>query len=197
MTNNPLTSLVLGGSKPCPCLSCIKSYTSSNLPSILGYSGHSQTIKLLVQKSKKKVLCAQVENYFVELLCSFLTIPLSTVKRLTIDKSSSLGIDNVYNSISSFGDGNYLKSEEIKTMLLRPKLAANYLRVTDLLPIYEKNINSGRFLKEDATFIISDDLEITTVSPSISTISKFNALGVPVGDIEVMEVGIGEQEVNI
>lgn len=194
MTNNPLTSLVLGGSKPYPCLSCIKSYTSSNLPSILGYSGHSQTIKLLVQKSKKKVLCAQVENYFVEMLCSFLTIPLSTVKRLTIDKSSSLGIDNVYNSISSFGDGNYLKSEEIKTMLLRPKLAANYLRVTDLLPIYEKNINSGRFLKEDATFIISDDLAVTTASPSISTISKFNALGVPVGDIEVMEVGIGEQE---
>ncbi|XP_071715384.1 uncharacterized protein [Rutidosis leptorrhynchoides] len=193
MTNNPLTSMVLGGSKPCSCICCIKNSTLSNLPSILGYSGHSQTIKLLVQKSTNKVLCAQVENFFVEMLFSFLTIPLGAVKRLTIDKSSSLGIDNVYNSISSLGDRKYLKSEEMKTLLLIPKLAANYLRVTELLPIYEKNISSGRFLKEQATFIISDDLEVT-ISPSISTISKFNTLGVPVGDIEVMEVSIGEQE---
>ncbi|PWA45284.1 hypothetical protein CTI12_AA515030 [Artemisia annua] len=197
VTNNPLTNLVLGASKPCSCLcpysSSTKSSTLINSPLISSYTSQPKTIKLLVQKSEKKVLCAQVENYFVEMLFSFLTIPLGTAKRLTMDNSSSMGINNLYNSISSLGDGKYLKSEEIKAMLLSPKLAANYLRVTDLLPIYDKSIGQGSFLKEQATFIVSDDLEIT-ISPSLSTISKFNTLGVPVGDIEVVEVSIGEQE---
>ncbi|KAI3805768.1 hypothetical protein L1987_21654 [Smallanthus sonchifolius] len=106
----------------------------------------------------------------------FLTIPLGKVKHLTMDNSSSTGIDNMYNCIPSLGEGKYLKSEEIKSMLL-------------------VGINQGSFFKEQATFIVSDDLEVT-VSPSISisTISKFNTLGIPVGDIEVMEVSIGEQE---
>ncbi|XP_024964858.1 uncharacterized protein LOC112505143 [Cynara cardunculus var. scolymus] len=78
-------------------------------------------------------------------------------------------------------------------MLLCPKLAANYLRVTDFLPIYDVNTSKGHFLKEQTTFIVSDDLEIT-VSPSISTISKFNTLGISVGDIEVIEASVGEQE---
>lgn len=196
VTNNPLTNMVLGRTKPYMCFSCIQKSTSSNSHLFSSYTNQHQKVKLLVQKSTKKVLCAQVENFFVEMLFSFLTIPLGAVKRLTIGNSSSVGIDNVYNSISSLGDGKYLKSDEIKAMLLSPKLAANYLRVTELLPIYEKNLSSGSFLKEQATFIVSDDLEVT-VSPSISTISKLTALGVPIGDIEVKEVSIGEQEVNI
>ncbi|XP_076890946.1 uncharacterized protein LOC143542183 [Bidens hawaiensis] len=196
VTNTPLTNMVLGRTKPCSCFcscsSCIKTSTS-NLPLIARYSSQRQTVKLLIQKSKKKVLCAQVDNFFVELLFSFLTIPLGQAKRLTMNNSSSMGIDNMYNSISSLGDGNYLKSEEIKSLLLCPKLASNYLRVTDLLPVYDKDTKPGRFLKARATFIVSDDLEVT-VSPSISTISKYNTLGIPVGDIEIMEVCIGEQE---
>ncbi|XP_076912309.1 uncharacterized protein LOC143570572 isoform X3 [Bidens hawaiensis] len=197
VTNTPLTNMVLGGSKPCSCFfscsSCIKTSTTSNLPLIARYSSQRQTVKLLIQKSKKKVLCAQADNFFVELLFSFLTIPLGHAKRLTMNNSSSTGIDNMYNSISSLGDGNYLKSEEIKSLLLCPKLASNYLRVTDLLPVYDKDTKQGNFLKAQATFIVSDDLEVT-ISPSISTISKYNTLGIPVGDIEIMEVYIGEQE---
>ncbi|KAD6120343.1 hypothetical protein R6Q59_026372 [Mikania micrantha] len=199
VTDTPLTNLVLGGGKSCSCFfscsSCIKTSTRSNLPLITSYYTQRQTVKLLIQKSKGKVLCAEADNFFVEMLFSFLTIPLGSVKRLTMNNSSSpTGIDNMYNSIfSSLGDGKYLKSEEIKNMLLCPKLASNYLRVTDLLPIYENNINPGSFLKEQETFIVSDELEVT-VSPSITAISKFNTLGIPVGDIEVTEVSIGEQE---
>ncbi|KAK9073049.1 hypothetical protein SSX86_007371 [Deinandra increscens subsp. villosa] len=193
VTNTPLTNMVLGGSKPCSCSSCIKTSTTSNLPLVTSYPTQRQKVKLLIQKSKGKVLCAQTDNFFVEMLFSFLTIPLGNAKRLTTDNSSPTGIDNMYNSISSLGDGKYLKSEEIKNMLLCPKLASNYLRVTDLLPIYDKSTNQGCFLKEQGTFIVSDELEVT-VSPSLSTISKFNTLGIPVGDIEVMEVSIGEQE---
>nr|KAJ0186223.1 hypothetical protein LSAT_V11C900469260 [Lactuca sativa] len=71
----------------------------------------------------------------------------------------------------------YLKSEDVKTILLCSKLAVNYYCVTDLLPIYEVNAELGRFLKEQATFIVSDDLKVTA-SQSIATISNFNAPGV-------------------
>ncbi|PWA45283.1 hypothetical protein CTI12_AA515020 [Artemisia annua] len=182
VTNNPLTNLVLGGRKPCSCLcpysSSTKSSTLINSPLISSYTSQPQTIKLLVQKSQNKL-----PNH-----------PIRRCKRLTMDHSSSMGINNLYNSISSLGDGKYLKSEEIKAMLLSPKLSANYHRVTDLLPIYDKSKVQGSFLKEKATFIVFDDLEVT-LSPSLSIISKFNTLGVPVGDIEVVEVCIGEQEV--
>ncbi|KAJ0743225.1 hypothetical protein HanPI659440_Chr10g0373371 [Helianthus annuus] len=198
MTNTPLTNLILGETKrPCTCVCacslCIKTSTSSNLQLVSSYSSECQTVKLLIHKSKKKVLCAQADNFFVEMLFSLLTIPLGSAKRLTMDNSSPTGIDTLYNSISSLGDGNYLKSEEIKNMLLSPKLASNYLRVTDLMPIYEETTRQGSFLKEEATYIVFDDLKVTA-SPSISAISEFKALGIPVGDIEVMEVSIGEQE---
>ncbi|MFS7976849.1 hypothetical protein Hanom_Chr10g00897171 [Helianthus anomalus] len=201
MTNTPLTNLIFGETKRpctgvCPCSLCIKTSTSSKLPLVSSYSTERQTVKLLIHKSKKKVFCAQADNFFVEMLFSFLTIPLGSAKRLTMDNSSPTGIDTLYNSISSLGDGNYLKSEEIKNMLLSPKLASSYLHVTDLMPIYEGTTRKGSFLKEQASYIVFDDLKVTA-SPSISAISEFKALGIPVGDIEVMEVSIGEQEVGI
>ncbi|GKD04433.1 hypothetical protein Tco_1179407 [Tanacetum coccineum] len=50
----------------------------------------------------------------------------------------------------------------------------------------------GSFLKELATFIVSDDLQLA-ISLPVSTISKFS-IGVPVSDIEVREASIGERE---
>ncbi|XP_076890932.1 uncharacterized protein LOC143542158 [Bidens hawaiensis] len=189
--------MVLGGSKPhsyfSSCSSCIKPSTKSNFPSNASQSTEFQKVRLLIQKSKKKLLCAQVDNFFVEMLFSFLTIPLGHVKHLTMDNSPPTGIDNLYNSISCLGVEKYLKSEEIKNLLLCPKLASPYFHVTDLLPVYEKNRKQGSFLKAQTTFIVSNNLKVVA-SPSMSIISKYNARGVPVGDIEVMEVSIGEQE---
>ncbi|KAI3750867.1 hypothetical protein L2E82_21744 [Cichorium intybus] len=124
---------------------------------------------------------------------SFLTVPLGTFLRLTKDGLSQLGISNLYNSISSLGDGNYFESGDVRTMLLCPKLDCLYYRVTDFLPIYEVNKSRCQFLKGQATFIVFNELEVTA-SPSIATISKCNTLGVPVGDLEVLDVSIGEPE---
>ncbi|CAH1427958.1 unnamed protein product [Lactuca virosa] len=54
---------------------------------------------------------------------------------------------------------------------------------------------SRRFLKEQATFIVSDDMKLTA-SQSIATISNFNAPGVPIADLEFLELCIGEKEEN-
>ncbi|GJX76708.1 hypothetical protein Tco_0323519 [Tanacetum coccineum] len=193
LTNNPLTTLVNGGSKPSPYSSCIEDATLDNLPSLFSNSAQPHlTVKLLTHKSKKKVLCAEVDNSFVEMLLSFLTIPLGAVKVLTKDTSSPVGINNLYKSISTLGDENYLKSDDIKNMLLSPKLAAIYFHATDLLPIYEKGITRGSFLKEQAAFIVSDDLEIEL--SSFTTVSKYTR-SIPADDIKVVEVSIGEPQV--
>ncbi|GKC82163.1 hypothetical protein Tco_1137880 [Tanacetum coccineum] len=93
-------------------------------------------------------------------------------------------LDNSIQLLKTLGgrDGKYLKSEAIRTKLLYPKIAANYYHVTG-------------FLKEQETFIVSDNLEIS-LSPSISTISKFT-VGVSLSDIEVREVCIDELEVKL
>ncbi|CAI9301553.1 unnamed protein product [Lactuca saligna] len=203
-TNTPLTNLVIGGSKkPWSSTSRLTNSTLIDITSANLFSSNigkiTQPMKLLVHKAKKKVLCAQVEHPFVELLFSFLTIPLGSFVRLTkeIDDDSSpvqVGIINLYKSISCLADENHLESEDVKAMLLCPKIANSYRRVTEFLPIYDVNKGAGHFLKEHARiFIVSDELEVT-ISQSIDVISKFNKLGVHVADMEVMEVTIGEQE---
>ncbi|KAL4557355.1 hypothetical protein LXL04_035531 [Taraxacum kok-saghyz] len=191
LTNNPLTNLVFGGGMPCS--SCATNSILRNSDLISSNSDKTMTLKSLVQKSNKKLICAQVENPFVELLFSFLTIPLGAAIHLIKDDSSPSGITNLYNSVSLLGDGKYLNSENVKTMLLCPKVSDDFLRVTDLLPVYEVNKRAGHFLKEKVQFIVFNDLEVIG-SPSIATFSKFNTLGVPVGDLEVLEVSFGEQE---
>nr|XP_043638483.1 uncharacterized protein LOC122609508 [Erigeron canadensis] len=190
VTDSPLTNLVLGGrNKPKPQLYVPNSKLGGNYS-----TAQPRMIKLLVQKSTKKVICAQVHNFFVEMLFSFQTIPLGAAKRLTMDTAvvSTLGIDNVYNSISRLGDAGYLKSEDVKIMLLDPKVSSSYRRVTDFLPIYERDTCRGHFLKKEESFVVSDDLKISLM-PSISELPNLT-LGIPAGDIEVMDLSIGEQE---
>ncbi|XP_071715776.1 uncharacterized protein [Rutidosis leptorrhynchoides] len=147
-------------------------------------------VKFVIQKSKKKVLCAQVDNFFVELLFSFLTIPLGAVVRLTNDTSA---IRNLSNSISKLGDENYFKSEDIKKRLVEPMLEPRYMKVTDYLPqIYKQDTVKGSFLKENASLVVSDDLQIL-VSPSVNTVKEFTS-GIPLDDIELLPMSIGEPE---
>ncbi|KAI3679632.1 hypothetical protein L2E82_51172 [Cichorium intybus] len=190
LTNNPLTNLVLGGSKPCS--SCVTNSILSNSAFISSNSGKNQTVTLIVQKSKKKLLCAEAEDLFVELLFSFLTIPLGSFFCLTKDDSTPLALTNLYNSISCLGERKYLRSEDVKNMLLCPKVAGYCPEVTDFLSMNGPKSYLRRFLKDPATFIVSDNLEVT--ASSIDTISTLNTLGVSVGDMEVLEVSIGEKE---
>ncbi|KAI3677638.1 hypothetical protein L6452_36904 [Arctium lappa] len=195
LTNNPLTNLVFGGRELClrSSLSCSTNSTSSNSAFMSKISSQPRTMKILVQKSKKKVLCAQVDDSFVELLFSFLIFRLGVVRHLTMDNSSPAGIHNLLNSVLSLGEGKYLKSEDVESILLGPKLVLSDLHVINSPLTSDVNIRSVGFLKEQATFIVSDDLQVT-VSTSISMISKFNKDGIPVGDMEVVEVSVGEPE---
>ncbi|KAL5712656.1 hypothetical protein ACHQM5_014804 [Ranunculus cassubicifolius] len=77
-------------------------------------------IKLLIDKERNKVLFAESDRYFVEILFSFLTMPIATIITLA-NKQSSLGcIDALYRSVEAL-DAQYFQTGYCKTMLLKPK----------------------------------------------------------------------------
>ncbi|KAG1354209.1 putative DUF674 family protein [Cocos nucifera] len=86
-------------------------------------SGKKITVKLLVDKEKWRVVFAESDKDFVDILFSFLTLPLGTIIRV-LGKRSSLGcLDGLYESVENL-DGQHLQTEACKTMLLQPISAA-------------------------------------------------------------------------
>ncbi|XP_031266145.1 uncharacterized protein LOC116124565 [Pistacia vera] len=84
------------------------------------------TIKLTVCKSKKMVGYAETSGDFVDLLFSFLTVPLGyAVEEMHTDTWKGC-INHLYNSIRELDAEQYLKSNEHKAMLLSPQLAPSF-----------------------------------------------------------------------
>lgn len=96
----------------------------------MGGAGSSGTgkiqVKFLVDTEKKKVVFAESGKEFVDVLISFLTLPLGTIVRL-LGKESSLGcFDELYKSVESL-DESHFQTKACKNMLLSPLSAAGTL----------------------------------------------------------------------
>ncbi|KAK2972231.1 hypothetical protein RJ640_014289 [Escallonia rubra] len=219
LSKTPLTDLVRQAGQ----FSCdiVKSDTGKYLPPMtdsINTNCRRMTVKVLVQKSTKNALYAQVEEDFVDFLFSFLTIPLGSVVSLLGGECSLRSINNLYNTIRSLDAERHIKSQDLKDMLLEPMLAQNFLCENQILPIREveapplyrvgecsevtyidpKNPTGGTtvvggFIKGPATFMVTDDLTVTPFS-SLSIISALKRLNIPLGDVEEREVSIGMEE---
>jgi hypothetical protein len=80
------------------------------------------SIKVLVEKGKNKVVYAEAGKDFVDVLFSFLTLPLGTISRL-IAKESNMkfgSLSSLYQSVSDL-DQQHLWSQNCKEMLLKPR----------------------------------------------------------------------------
>ena len=102
------------------------------------------TVKLMVSKSKKKVCYAEAKKDFVNLLFSFLTVPLGHVVKQNHNGSLSGCIVHLYKSVQDL-DEQCLKSKYHKEMLVSPKLASNLSYENDLLEIEEASHPSYYF----------------------------------------------------
>ncbi|KAJ0705931.1 hypothetical protein HanLR1_Chr09g0301031 [Helianthus annuus] len=83
------------------------------------------SIKVIVDKVNKRVVYAEADYTFVDILFSFMTLPLGTIVRLLgkLDdkKFEAMGsLNNLYQSLKDFPEC-YLSSEECKSMLLNPR----------------------------------------------------------------------------
>ncbi|XP_058768048.1 uncharacterized protein LOC131641762 [Vicia villosa] len=82
------------------------------------------SLKLLLNEKGNKVLFAEAGKDFVDILCSFLTMPLGTVARL-VEMKSSIGpvtvgcLNSLYQSVADLDESCFC-NDTIKQMLLQP-----------------------------------------------------------------------------
>eukprot|EP00268_Persea_americana_P058810 TRINITY_DN7159_c0_g1_i10.p1 TRINITY_DN7159_c0_g1~~TRINITY_DN7159_c0_g1_i10.p1 ORF type:complete len:500 (-),score=71.82 TRINITY_DN7159_c0_g1_i10:3519-4946(-) len=86
-------------------------------------AGNQISLKLLVDKEMNRVVFAESGNDFVDVLFSFLTMPMGTIVRLTGKESKMGGITTLYESVKDL-DVNLLQTNSCKKMLLYPKSAS-------------------------------------------------------------------------
>ncbi|XP_028770577.1 uncharacterized protein LOC114727954 [Neltuma alba] len=99
-------------------------------------------IKVLMSKSKSKILFAEVEEDFVDQLFSFLTFPIGAVERVLEGNSGLVCVNNLYNSLSNFDSTRHLKSEKMNNMFASLKVAPYFKANNQMLPIDEMNYPS-------------------------------------------------------
>ncbi|XP_059648242.1 uncharacterized protein LOC132294414 [Cornus florida] len=173
------------------------------------------TLKLIINKSTNRALYVEAREDFVDLISSFLTIPLGYVFKEFPCLSLRGCLANVHKSIQDL-DVEFLKSEEMKATLVNPKLAPGLgYNKRQFIPIEEAldpswstvsslfrmdyyyhpgvAITGERFMKGPSMFMVTDNLTITPLSP-ISGFSLINKLNIPIRDIVEQEVTIGEEE---
>ncbi|KAI5010184.1 hypothetical protein ZWY2020_012321 [Hordeum vulgare] len=114
---------------------------SSSSSSMSSDGGPTVAVKLFIDKEKRRVLFAESDKEFVDVLFSFLTMPLGRIVRL-FDKQSQVGcLDELYKSVESLGEGHF-RAKACKSMLLAPlNAAASHCRrlqvkVDDSNPMY-------------------------------------------------------------
>ncbi|XP_031286214.1 uncharacterized protein LOC116144925 [Pistacia vera] len=94
-------------------------------------------VKLITSKSWKMVCYAEAGEDFVDLLFSFLTVPLGHVVKEMHSSISKGCINHLYNSVHELDAEKYLKSNEHKAMLVNPKLAPGFSYENNPLGIEE------------------------------------------------------------
>ncbi|CAJ2670653.1 unnamed protein product [Trifolium pratense] len=87
--------------------------------------GDNVSLKVMVDKVRNKVVYAEAGKDFVDVLFSFLTLPMGTIARLvatesTIEAVKFGSISSLYQSVSDL-DQQYLCSHTCKEMLLKPR----------------------------------------------------------------------------
>lgn len=96
------------------------------------------TVKLVVSKSKKIVCYAEAKEDFVDVLLSFLTVPLGHILKQRHDGPPKGCIYQLYDSVVHLDDKHCLKSSRHKELLVSPRLAPGFgYENHDLLGIEE------------------------------------------------------------
>lgn len=185
---------------------------SQEFPDLQTVSTDSINLKLILSKSRNKILYAEAKGSFVDFLFSFLTFPLGSVINV-LEGVSGLGcIHNLYKSVKDLA--SWIPSRSDRRKLLNPSVAPRHKREHKLHPILESHWfprhadhtlidprdpgggtgEFGRFAKSPSLFIVSDDLEVKPMC-STSSFGLLKELNVSLFDIKEEEICIGKAEV--
>ncbi|XP_037431741.1 uncharacterized protein LOC119298446 [Triticum dicoccoides] len=181
-------------------------------------------IKLAVDRSRNRVLFADAGSDFIDVLLSFLTLPLSAVQFCAASSPGCLS--NLCDSVSRLTEGKLLKVEACHGMLLTPSTAHEFggsgfcnshdtfvknqpsLQVDGdfcrcwqvmarLVHVYNRvSSGSGTFVRCKEQFMISDDWTIMPASTgTMQSLAHNFGPGAILNDFEELEVYIGWTEV--
>lgn len=105
------------------------------------------SLKVVIDRAKKKVVFAEASSDFVDILFSFLTMPMGTIVRLLANRSdpshekvSIGGFNNLYKSVANL-DHMYFGTKECQDMLLQTRNSAEVqcqnlkIKIDDMKPI--------------------------------------------------------------
>jgi hypothetical protein len=109
------------------------------------------SLKLLIEQKSQRVLFAEADKAFVDLLFSIFTLPLGTVTRLLQTQNMAGCLRSLYKSIENLSD-IYIQPDQDKNFLLNPK-AANIsgAKVPLLLPSVEQSCTDRKIYRCVAT----------------------------------------------
>ncbi|XP_047949718.1 uncharacterized protein LOC125195630 [Salvia hispanica] len=184
---------------------------AKNTESVPQESDKKQMIlKMVINKSTKKLLFARGDKAIVDLLFSFLPISLGGVERLLAGKPFIKSIDHLYKSVHNARNKNYFKNSDIEKRLNRSSLAHGYLPKSYVLNLDEEKLPSdiekyyvyyqlsksffygqGKYLRGPKTYMIYDDL---TIEPFYMADIFCNKEEVSPCDLEELNLTIGPEE---
>ncbi|XP_047940788.1 uncharacterized protein LOC125188092 [Salvia hispanica] len=166
-------------------------------------------LKIVVQKSKGKLLYALAEDDFVDFLFSLLIIPLGGVGSLLAGKTCIKGIDILQRSVAGLAE-KYFKSPSTKNGLMKPSLVHGSVSENYILPLDQQCITfnelqqfkfsslkfpkgPGRYLSRPIAYMVMDDLTMKPLRIH-STISFLSEKNIPMSDVEEIAVQVRVKE---
>lgn len=105
LSENPLTDVILNNGEIVSCAA--KPEIGCHIAKEDTSSSKKITLRVMVHKSTNKVLFAKADDDFIELLCSFLIIPLGGVESLLDTDTRHKNLDNLFRSISDVSLDKY------------------------------------------------------------------------------------------
>ncbi|KAL6204505.1 hypothetical protein ACLB2K_021772 [Fragaria x ananassa] len=204
LLHRPLANLIKNISNQPICID----YYSARVGDMV-YDEANIKLKLIISKSKKVVCYAEAGEDFVNLLFSFLVLPLGFLLKQMQFGTLKGCIDHLYKSVQDL-DQQLLKSRYSKEVLVNPKLPPGFCyqnhplgigtatfdiaaaEIVDPKSPSGEDRNQG-FLKGPAIFLVTDNLFVSPVSPVLIN-NILNKMNVCITDIEVQTVLLGREE---
>lgn len=143
-------------------LTCDSEATMAGIATQSGDEDHTISLKVLVNKENNKVVFAEAGKDFVDVLLSFITLPLGTIARLVAKESNvqpvKIGsLSTLYESVSHLEE-KFLWIQTCKEMLLQPR---------NSMEDYCKNLKLNIDDSEPKSYYFCENLLECVIKPSL------------------------------
>ncbi|KAH6796561.1 hypothetical protein C2S52_021115 [Perilla frutescens var. hirtella] len=201
ISRNPLTALLLGGSQM--NLAAVKYERGNALLTQIDKDAASvnpkkMILKVMIQKSTFKLLFAQADSEFINLLFSLLTLPKGRVEWYLGSNTGLKNMDSLHRSIAVDNFDKHLRELIVEgsrktDYLINPAVYDIYRSSNEFSPLNFSQHGSKFYLEGSRMYMVSDDITVVplTITSSISIINKMK---IPLSDVRELELQVGLEE---